>query len=147
MRVYVDMDGVLCDYEKAWSAEYNEDYNRHPQSRVGFFRDLKPLPGAIEGFKALVGAGHDVYILTAPSIKNPHSWSEKAEWIEEYLGYEWLKKLILTRHKELLCDGKAILIDDLNSGKSGQGVWDTAGKLVWLHGSIGWPQIVHALVK
>ena len=50
MRIYVDMDDVLCD----WMGAYDEARERvpgqkYPQAQMDFFRKLKPLPNAIEG--------------------------------------------------------------------------------------------------
>ena len=49
--VYIDMDDTLCDFIGPFkSGEFKLKY---PQSKVGFFLDLKPLELAIEGVKLL----------------------------------------------------------------------------------------------
>ena len=49
-RVYVDMDGVLCNFYKAAKQALTENPNqKYPQSQWGFFLKLEEIPGAIEG--------------------------------------------------------------------------------------------------
>jgi len=99
--VYVDMDRVLCDFDSAYHITKREfpciDY---PQSIVGFFSGLLSMKGAVEAFKWLASQPEfDVYILTAPSIKNLHCYTEKAKWVRKHLGEEYLHKLIISPNK------------------------------------------------
>ncbi len=55
------------------------------------------------------------FILTAPSLRNPHSYTEKRLWVEKHLGYEVVHRLIITAHKGL--NRGHFLIDDHDSGK------------------------------
>ena len=53
--VYIDMDGVLCDF---WSAvSSHPDRKKYSKSTVdmipGIYNDLNPMPGAIEAFEKL----------------------------------------------------------------------------------------------
>ena len=77
--VYVDMDDTLCDFIGPFKT--SEFKLKYPQSKVGFFLDLDPIEGAIEGVKTLQ-TKYDVWILTRPSIKNTNCYTEKAEWIK-----------------------------------------------------------------
>ncbi len=147
MIIYVDMDGVLCDYEAAFMKNQNE-VCEFPQSIPGFFRTLAPILGAIEGINKLVALGYEVYILTSPSIKNPHCWTEKAQWVEEHLGFEWLKKLIITKQKGLLhkdtdsLDNRTYLIDDHNV-EGGRYKFFDAGDMYWFMGSDAkWAKVI-----
>lgn len=142
MRVYVDMDGVLCDYDKAHAQFYDKELNPYPQSHLGFFLHLDPIEGAIEGVTALRRAGHDVFILTRPSVKNPHCWTEKAQWIEKHLGKEWLENIIITCRKDLLCNGSAYLIDDVLHSDAGQQAFDNVNRLIWFTERTNWKKIV-----
>lgn len=115
--IYIDMDDVLCNYSKARAKalELNPDI-AYPQSQYGFFRKLEPLDGALESVAYLKSiAIFDVYILTAPSIYNPLSYSEKREWIENHLGMEMVKRLIISSNKGL--NKGDYLIDDHISGR------------------------------
>lgn len=141
-KIYVDMDGVLCAYYKAFREQYDENSNAWPQAIPGFFISLEPIKDAIWGFNKLVELGYDVYILTAPSVKNNHCWSEKAAWIEKHLGNEWLEKLIITKQKGLLHKSGDYLIDDHSSG-GGREVFAQAGDLFWFEGEdANWDDVV-----
>ena len=89
-RIYVDMDDTICDFTSPFkSGLFREKY---PQSKIGFFLDLEPLEGAVEGMKTLMEK-HDVWILTRPSIKNTNCYTEKAEWIKKYYKQGDLMKI------------------------------------------------------
>ena len=113
--LYVDMDGVICDIMAGFrAARENEPDLKRPQKREGFFLNLPAIDGAIESVEKL-REHFDVYILSAPSTRNPHSYSEKRIWIEQHFGYEFTKKLILSPNKGL--SRGRYLIDDFTSGK------------------------------
>lgn len=115
--VYVDMDDTLCDYSTAWH-KYKQEHPTidYPQSQPGFFTDLAPLPSAIESLQALIDSNqYDCYILTAPSYKNPHCYTEKRLWIEKHFGIEFCKNLIISRNKGL--HKGDFLVDDCDHGK------------------------------
>lgn len=112
-RIFCDMDDTLCDFIGPFkSGEYKLKY---PQSKVGFFLDLKPLEGAIEGMKTLQ-TKYSVYILTRPSIKNTNCYTEKAEWVKKYLGEEMLEKMIICPDKSLV-KGDYLIDDDNRHGQ------------------------------
>ena len=117
MIVYIDMDDVLCDYTTAFNKALEETPDiAFPQSQYGFYANLAPITGAIESVQKLINSEKfDPYILTAPSTRNPFSYTEKRVWIEKYLGIEFTEKLIISPNKGLLKGD--ILIDDLISGR------------------------------
>ena len=118
-RIYIDMDDVLCDFvgdfklAKSRAPEVN-----YPQAELGFFHKLRPLPAAIESVNRLRELA-DVYILSAPSIYNAHSYTEKRLWIEDHFGFEFTDRLILSRYKNLLKGD--YLIDDYEHGRGQEG--------------------------
>jgi 5'-nucleotidase len=115
--VYVDMDGVLCNfYSAAKSALIENPDQKYPQSKWGFFLKLKEIPGAIEGFNKLKEK-YDVWILTRPSFQNVNCYTEKAQWIWDHLGYDVLKKTIMSPDKSLL-KGDYLIDDQLNAGQA-----------------------------
>lgn len=119
--IYVDMDFVLCDYAKGYR-EHQARYPdlKYPQSQPGLYINLEPMPGALEAYRWLdAHPMTEVYILTAPSIMNPHCYSEKREWVEQYLGMGIVENLIITPHKNL--NKGDYLIDDNASGKGQDG--------------------------
>lgn len=117
MIVYIDMDDVLCKFTEAYkkSQELNP-LIKFPQSQYGFFSGLAPMEGSIEAALALLNSNcYEPYILTAPSIKNPLCYTEKRVWVEKWLGYAFVDKLIICPNKSLLKGD--LLIDDNLSGK------------------------------
>lgn len=112
--IYIDMDDVLCDFKGAYQEALlkNPDI-KYPQSQYGFWQKLKPIDNAVETVTYLK-KHFDIYILSAPSIYNPLSYTEKRVWVEEYLGFDMIDKLILSRHKGL--NKGDYLIDDILEG-------------------------------
>ncbi len=120
-------DGVLCDFEAAMLRDKRAFPDTpFPQSRKGFYLNLKLILGAQDAMEFFLNADDiDPYILTAPSIYNPLSYTEKRLWIENHLGFEWVKRLIISPNKSLLKGD--VLIDDHNSGR---GQEDFDGRLL-----------------
>ncbi|MBL4799464.1 MAG: hypothetical protein JKY50_18835 [Oleispira sp.] len=55
------------------------------------------MPNAIEVYQWLdIQDNVDLYILTAPSVRNPSSYTEKRIWVERHLGLEAAYKLIIS---------------------------------------------------
>jgi len=124
-RLFVDLDGVMCDFRGAFDNYRKETpEQKYPQSKWGFFLKLEPIPGAIESFN-LLKEHYDVWILTRPSFRNVNSYTEKAQWVWDYLGFDIVEKTIMCGDKSLLKGD--ILIDD--DDKAGQP--DFEGE--WLH--------------
>jgi len=115
--LYIDMDDVLCDFTKAYKEDILKNPEiKYPQSQYGFFRNLEPIKDGIDTVKYLKSTEvFSVYILTAPSIMNPLCYTEKRLWIEDYLGFEMLARLIISPNKGL--NKGDYLIDDNVNGK------------------------------
>jgi len=115
MIIYIDMDDVICDFKGTYAImrELNPSL-KFPQSSIKFWTSLKPVEGAIKAVNTLRGL-HDVFILSAPSIRNPASYSGKRIWVENHLGRDFIDRLILCNYKGLLKGD--YLIDDNIKGK------------------------------
>ena len=112
--LYFDMDGVLVDFNSALkkhSPEILRQYDGHPDDIPDLFGQMDPMPGAIEAIHKLAEK-YDCYILSTAPWNNPSAWADKVRWVTKYMGDVFKKKIILTHHKNLLDDGKALLIDD-----------------------------------
>jgi len=108
--LYIDMDGVLADFDSAKAESlFKHPKIEYPQSQYGFFRNLKPISGAIQAVQ-LLRSKFDIYILTSSSIKNPLCYTEKMLWIQDNFDDEMVKRLIISKHKHL--NKGDFLIDD-----------------------------------
>ncbi len=137
MRILVDMDGVLADFEQGffdrWQAmfphlpaipttqrrhplvqdEYPPDLREQVLSvfrQPGFFRTLPPIPGGREALEAMQAMGVDVWLCTTPLVDYRHCVVEKYAWVEAHLGARWIRRMILTQDKTLVRAN--LLIDD-----------------------------------
>jgi 5'(3')-deoxyribonucleotidase len=115
--VYIDMDDTLCDFKMAfYQCRLENPTLKFPQSTKNFFFDLEPITDAIETFTWLNNQPElDVYLLSAPSLKNPNSYTDKRLWVEKHLGFTAVNQLIISPHKNL--NKGHYLIDDNISGK------------------------------
>ncbi len=137
MRILVDMDGVLADFDaeflKRWRRRHPDEFfmpaerrskyylkDEYPQElkplvvdilvEPGFFRHMPPVPGAAQALEEMQARGWEVYICTSPLTISRNCVAEKYEWAEEYLGPPWARQILLTRDKTII---KAdLLIDD-----------------------------------
>ena len=102
--IYVDMDGVIADFDKAAK---EGGWTHRPDLKVNF-RNLDLVYGAQDALLKL-NQDFDIFIATTPPWSRPNVWGEKREWIGEH--FPWLKrKMVLTHRKDLLIGD--ILIDD-----------------------------------
>ena len=137
MIILIDMDDVIADFDgefyRKWNKIHPDKHITPPDERKcfylidespeeytelirgvytapGFIKSLPVIKGSIEGVKEIASKGHKIFICTAPLNAYQNCVKEKYEWIEEHLGFEWTKKLILTKDKTLVQGD--ILIDD-----------------------------------
>lgn len=111
------MDDTICDYSGRMKemSELHPDV-QFPQSILGFYSGIEPVDYALSCIAQLEESGeYEIWIATAPSVKNLHCYSEKAEWICNYLGEEYLSRLIIVPDKSKLIGD--YLIDDICVGK------------------------------
>lgn len=115
--VHIDMDDTLCAFSEAKKCALREcPEQAYPHSAYGFYTGLEPIRGAIAAYNWLIATGRfEVYILTAPSIHNPMSYTEKRIWVENNLGMDAVDRLIISPNKGLLKGD--FLIDDMDSGR------------------------------
>ena len=119
LTIYIDMDGVLCNFEKAAGEKPPSSL---PPDLVLDFSTFEPMPGAIEAVKKLEDMGHDLFIATTPPWNHPTAWGQKRDWVEKYLP-SLKRKMFLTHRKDLLIGD--ILIDDtrFRGQPDFQGTW------------------------
>lgn len=133
MTVLVDMDDTIEQLLKAWVAGVNarygtdarvEDVTDWDVSRAfpsldfrqvysvplqaGFWKTVEPIPGAAEALKALMDAGHEVFIVTATP---PETAAEKMrDVLFRYFPFLTLEQLIITFRKQQIRGD--VMIDD-----------------------------------
>jgi 5'(3')-deoxyribonucleotidase len=130
--ICVDVDCVLNNLQEAVVDLYNERYGtvytldwfkeyeiekilprreavimKQMYSEAGIYDHVKPLPGAQEGLRKLIDAGHNVLLVTASESS---VFDEKVKWINHYFPFVDSKNIVLMYPKHLLkCD---VLIED-----------------------------------
>lgn len=113
--LFVDMDGVMCNFEKAKAAYVEAGGKPNGVYKdESFFATMEPIEGAIEAVKEL-DKSYDVYFASTAPWSGPAAWSGKRIWVEDVLGKEFKKKLILTHNKGLL-KGDYIIDDRVANG-------------------------------
>lgn len=137
MRILVDMDSVIADFEKGVLDTYRrchpdkpfipleqrtlffveEQYPEDLQPLIreillskGFFFGLPPIEGAFEALLEMKRNGDDVSICTRLMPRNPFCRQEKYYWVMRYLNKEWAEDMIVTKDKTRFSGN--ILVDD-----------------------------------
>lgn len=133
--IYVDMDDVMCTYSEAinsfktlFPVENDPDniQYQYPQSRPEFFNNLLDRPDAVKYVNMLrENSRYEVYILTAPSYRNPHCYTGKRLWVEKYFDLDFCQNLIICNNKGL-CKGDILIDDHIN----GRGQENFEGELI-----------------
>ena len=125
-RVFVDMDGVLVDFESGLE-KVPENIRKRYGARVdkipGMFGLMDPMPGAINAWNRLCEK-YEVHILSTAPWDNPTAWHDKRVWVAKYLGKTAKKRLTLSHNKHLLRGD--YLIDD----RTANGAGEFEGKLI-----------------
>lgn len=135
MRIILDQDQILCLWSERILQWWNEDMGtsltidqitdwdvhkclgpegkyfirsciRYPE----FYRDLDPVPGAIEGVRSLIDAGHDVIVATACPKMAAISYVGKVEWLRRLMPFFPLDNFVSIQRKSLLTGD--LLFDD-----------------------------------
>ena len=112
------MDGVIVDFDmyreqiealsKVWYPQMKPPMIKNME---GAYADMRPIEGAINSVKSLIGMGWNVFLATKPPNGVAHAHADKVTWMLNYLP-ELKRKMILTPDKGLLGDAGDYLIDD-----------------------------------
>ena len=115
--IYIDMDGVLVDFESALtriSPELLDKFAGEYDNIPGVFALMDPMPGALEAVDALKEK-YDLYVLSSSPWENPTALGDKLAWIKQYFGGDgreniFFRKVVFSSVKHLSWGD--ILIDD-----------------------------------
>ncbi|MEO6305116.1 MAG: hypothetical protein ABIP51_18300 [Bacteroidia bacterium] len=120
--VYVDMDGVIADFEAGinsidptieWTSdELDLDYICIANPHI--FETLPEIPDGIEAVKKL-SQHYEIYFLSTPMHSVPESYMDKRKWIKEKFG-EWAEKRLILSHRKDLNKGEFLIDDRLKNG-------------------------------
>lgn len=137
MIILIDLDGPIADFETGFLNEWKrkfpgcffaptekrrsfyikEDYPEELREKVdeiyhnkNFILNLPIAPNSLEAIKEMVSRGLDVRICSSPLSNYKNCVGEKYQWVENNLGFDFTKKIILTKDKTLIKGD--YLIDD-----------------------------------
>lgn len=142
--VFLDMDGVLCNFIQAAHEVHGREYvhEEYPRGcweiadhwgipvddfwngindRYDFWETLQPYPWKDEVIELARSAGEQVKLLTSPS-KSPLCYYGKRAWCDAHVPKDI--ELIICKSKSLLAAPTRLLIDD---GDHNVGPWVQAG--------------------
>lgn len=125
MKLYLDMDGVLADFDKEasyriGSDSYKFEFTHGPElfwqilnEKGDFFESLSPMPDMAVLWNAV--SELDVSVLTALPKSNPEPVvRQKGSWIAKNLGLHVPVITCMTWEKASYCRPGDILVDDRN---------------------------------
>jgi 5'(3')-deoxyribonucleotidase len=119
LRLFVDMDGTICDIVPKWLEVFyekiNHDLGIKPEDitdydfkqvipneyrdvfvkilfEPGFFLSLKPINGALDILDFLFRSGHQIFFVTKPPISGAETYSQFGNIIADKI--RWLSKHI-----------------------------------------------------
>jgi len=137
MVILVDQDGPLTNETKrlfeVFRERFPEEAKRHSGERnhfelihnfsphlgevieeirrsKGFYLSFPPVEKGLTALKEMLELGHEVFICTAPLSFYTYCVPEKFEWVERYLGKDFIHRLIITKDKTVAKGD--VLIDD-----------------------------------
>lgn len=115
MIVFLDIDGVLADFDNALPPEQRRkpgvnNWDPPAMFEPGFFRGLPVMPGAKKAVASLLAdPSIQLYVGSKPTTKALTCPTEKYQWIGEHFP-ELLRRVCLVCDKGLLLGD--VLVDD-----------------------------------
>lgn len=109
MKIYVDMDGVIADFE-GYANELGKLPSEVKMMRGTYLR-LKPYPDAKESINKLIARGFNLHVATKIPDDNPYAATEKLLWLGEHFPM-LLPNVTITNDKGALGNRYSFLIDD-----------------------------------
>ena len=123
-KIYVDMDGVLCDFEKRYKELYGDIKDRDRRStfrpnfsnfiETGQFATLEPMSDflTLKVFLDSIDVTKEILSSTAYEETYDTISNQKMNWLNEY-GVTWKPNFVPgKRHKYKYATPDALIIDD-----------------------------------
>lgn len=108
-RVYLDMDGVLADFDRA-AHEHGMD-PAHFKRVAGAYFGMEPVPGAIEAVRQMEAMGFLTFGLTKIPRSNPYAATEKLLWARHHFP-SIADRIIISPDKGAVGTARDFLVDD-----------------------------------
>jgi 5'-nucleotidase len=138
-RLYVDLDGVLADFDAAFPSVFGLDHrsmadddmwakiNAHPS----FFRDLPLCPGAYDSFWGLDWPTEPIILTACPRTNYAAVAKQKRAWVRAHFGDFTVLPVMGGHNKPLFMHSLGdVLIDDLRKNCD---AWEKDGGVSVLH--------------
>lgn len=131
MQLFVDMDGVLADFDLGYRTAFNADASKEIDNvdwklvtkRKGFYADLTPMPD-FEELWSFVSKFNPI-ILTGIPFSVKEAEANKRAWVDKYIGKDQPMIACLSKDKSLHMKNKGdIIIDDWEKHKA---IWIERG--------------------
>lgn len=135
MKIFLDLDGVLVNFNKAataivevkyppkewWWFRSNEEFEKvNKGCTIEFWQNLEWMPDGKEILEIIERyiTPKNIYLLTTP-MPNPESATGKLLWIKRELPQYYYHTILLYPPKDLLVKPNHLLIDDKNENVDG----------------------------
>jgi hypothetical protein len=150
MKLFIDLDGVMANFDQAYFDLFGEYPDRNVGDKPGmwekindhgsFYKDMVPMPDAhiLWEFVKIF----DPTILTGVPKNVSTASSDKKHWVRETLGKNIPVITCPSKHKSLHCKPGDILVDDWEQHKQ---KWIDVGGIWITHVSA--ENSIHELVK
>jgi 5'-nucleotidase len=143
MKIYLDLDGVMADFDKGFRGRFRAEPNNFSDSEMWkminsyetFYADLPLMPSAIKLFEKLTDS-FDVIILTAcPRSNYTKAALQKKDWVRKYLSKDITVLPVLGgKNKALFMHEPGdVLIDDMEKNCK---AWEELGGIAIQHESV-----------
>ncbi len=149
--VYVDMDGVMAEFDRGLEgrlleadptidlSDESSDFYLHKRLKTpeavrmaqaianmqGFFLGLEPADGLQEGWQRMIAAGFHPIVLSKPLSSNPWCATEKLEWLDGIMGPKVTDEAIIAGSKADF-DGAALIDDRPETPGADRATWQQA---------------------